>query len=652
MTTPPGEGLLAPSDIAEIAGVSRAAVSNWRKRMSDFPLPASGTANKPLFSTSDVESWLVAHPEKVRTADPRHRESRSWEAGLWGVANLLRGGVSVEMMAEIFVQAAVDEVEGLASDQWPNVEPEAITQLRAVIREIPRENLADAVDEVLERTSRAQGKSSGETGFIGSRTSALLASLAAELEGGTLYDPACGIGVALVRAVEMGARPDRLVGDDVSGRAARIAHGRGKLRGIDIEVNEVDVLRDDVNSELRADVIIAEPPLGLRIDSDVPMLDARLRFGFPPRSSGDSFWLQHVVAHLAVGGTGYVVTTRGVLSREGAEAEIRRNLLRAGWISAVVALPGKMLPHTSAPLALWVLKDGAGSGGAHVLLIDATSIHDPETLVSRWLTNQQSLDGVPHRRVPIDELASGGADLSPPKWVQMDPKHGAELRDEFHRSRSQLAKASHELRAVGKSISAPRIAGEVQVLTVGDLVEIGAGEVVPSRPAREIADPGLLGRHVDAAAVREGALSDVASLPKVVHGAPLTEPGDILVTVAHAVRAVVDEEGGHVPVGSVYRLRVRDRSNIDPHYLAEVLTGQWNLRLSVGASIPRVPIRHIEVPMLPLSDQHAVVSVLGEARRAGELARSAEEASFRLVNTILDSARYGVNLTDPQGSTR
>ena len=38
--------LVAPSDIAEMAGVSRAAVSNWRKRNDDFPDPVGGTPAK------------------------------------------------------------------------------------------------------------------------------------------------------------------------------------------------------------------------------------------------------------------------------------------------------------------------------------------------------------------------------------------------------------------------------------------------------------------------------------------------------------------------------------------------------------------------------------------------------------------------------
>lgn len=650
MTTPPREGLLSPSDIAELAGVSRAAVSNWRKRTSDFPDPVSGTANKPLFATSDIQAWLRAHPEKTSAVNLRNRESKPWETALWGAANLLRGRVSVDAMSEIIVEAAVREVEGDALVQWPGVEPTAIAELRSAIAGIPRNDLAGAIDGVLERTSRAQGKSSGDLGFVGSRTSTMLASLAADLDGGTLYDPACGIGVALIQAVEFGARPDRLIGDELNETAARIAVGRGKLHAVNLEVNAADVLRLDVDPELRADVVIAEPPFGLRLEADVSMFDTRLRFGFPPRSSGDYFWLQHVVAHLAPAGVGYVVTSRSTLFRRGAEAEIRRNLLLSGRVHAVVALPGRMLPHTTAPLALWVLGSEGASSTADVLLIDASNIDEPENLVAGWLSDNGILSAVPHRHVSVAELAEGEADLSPPKWIDTQSLDPAGLRDEFQTARLTLVSAAQQLSKVENRLTAPQVFGKVQIVTVGDLVEIGAGEVLAARSAREADDPELLGRHVDASAVRRQTLPDVSSLSPAGSEKLLTKPGDVLITAMHEVRAVVDETGGHVPIGSVYRLRIRDRSNIDPHYLAEMMTGQWNLRFASGTTIPRIPVRSIEIPMLPIEDQRHVYDAVREARQAERLAQDANESAKQVADTLLSAVRYEIKLNPPQGS--
>ncbi|MFD6278531.1 SAM-dependent methyltransferase, partial [Streptomyces sp. NPDC060209] len=44
--------------IARLAGVGRAAVSNWRRRHADFPRPVGGTDTSPSFSLPEVEQWL------------------------------------------------------------------------------------------------------------------------------------------------------------------------------------------------------------------------------------------------------------------------------------------------------------------------------------------------------------------------------------------------------------------------------------------------------------------------------------------------------------------------------------------------------------------------------------------------------------------
>ncbi|WP_171108319.1 MULTISPECIES: N-6 DNA methylase [Streptomyces] len=44
--------------IARLAGVGRAAVSNWRRRHADFPTPVGGTETSPSFALAEVEAWL------------------------------------------------------------------------------------------------------------------------------------------------------------------------------------------------------------------------------------------------------------------------------------------------------------------------------------------------------------------------------------------------------------------------------------------------------------------------------------------------------------------------------------------------------------------------------------------------------------------
>src|SRR4051794_35095505 len=44
--------------IARLAGVGRAAVSNWRRRHADFPKPVGGSETSPSFALAEVEAWL------------------------------------------------------------------------------------------------------------------------------------------------------------------------------------------------------------------------------------------------------------------------------------------------------------------------------------------------------------------------------------------------------------------------------------------------------------------------------------------------------------------------------------------------------------------------------------------------------------------
>ncbi|GLY21609.1 hypothetical protein [Micromonospora sp. NBRC 101691] len=75
----PSEATLTSSDIARLANVSRAAVSNWRRRYADFPASVGGTPTSPAFDARDVDQWLHHHSrmQHVDTARQawRHIES-------------------------------------------------------------------------------------------------------------------------------------------------------------------------------------------------------------------------------------------------------------------------------------------------------------------------------------------------------------------------------------------------------------------------------------------------------------------------------------------------------------------------------------------------------------------------------------------------
>lgn len=52
------------AEVAELAGVSKQVVSNWRKRYDDFPEPIVKLAMGPIFNMDQIEAWHQVYLEE------------------------------------------------------------------------------------------------------------------------------------------------------------------------------------------------------------------------------------------------------------------------------------------------------------------------------------------------------------------------------------------------------------------------------------------------------------------------------------------------------------------------------------------------------------------------------------------------------------
>jgi len=122
------------------------------------------------------------------------------------------------------------------------------------------------------------------------------------------------------------------------------------------------------------DVVVSSPPFNVKDwGQEAAATDpyGRYRRGVPPRASADYAFISHMVETLEPShGRMAVVVSHGVLFRSGAELQIRRQLLEENLVDAVIALPAKLLPNTSLPIALLVFRKDKRDG--QVLFIDAS----------------------------------------------------------------------------------------------------------------------------------------------------------------------------------------------------------------------------------------------------------------------------------------
>ncbi|MFB9204218.1 class I SAM-dependent DNA methyltransferase [Nonomuraea spiralis] len=567
-------------DIARLAGVGRAAVSNWRRRHDDFPQPIGGTANQPLFSLRQVESWLRRYGKSYQVS----LGDRVWQR-LKAAGDLRLG--------ELVAQAGT-----LLTSGESELEPE----LAGLVLELAeRHDPLTAYEFLCERYLEAHSRQLSVT----RDDVAELMLRIVRADGTTVLDPACGVGTLLLppagalpdppeRSEAVPAdpapgepgngtsrgRPARVLGQELSATSAAITAARLRLRGIQAEIVAGDSMRVDGFPEVKADAVVCDPPFNERAWGYEELTgDPRWEHGLPPRGEPELAWVQHCLTHVRPGGLVAVLMPPAAASRK-AGRRIRANLLRAGALRAVVALPGS---------DLWLLRrPKAGERPpSEVLILDATA--DLTLVEPAWLAY---LDDRSDQTVRIIDLLADEVDMTPARHQRRDDvgRAFAQARDRF------LAAAARppDLQVLDQPLVQPST-------TLGDLIKEGL-VITSQAPPKMAADGGDV-----AVLMADDVLSGSApsGLTVMQPGLIVIRPGDVVASYS-SVRVIAD--GGAVlgPHLTLYRVDVR---RLDPDFLAGFLRAAGG-RVTTGSS--RFDVRRTRVPRLSLKEQKAY----GEAFRA------------------------------------
>lgn len=472
------------AEIARLAGVTRAAVSNWRRRYDDFPAPVSGGARAPLFSLPEVRAWLA----KQRKGQDLSDEVRLWQA--------LRGAYGDDMLSGLASVARL-----LAHGAEPGLDP-ALSQLvaRCAAQEPATEVIKALTGRFLDSARR-----SGSDRVTSARVVRAVSHFAPSLpDAGTVFDPACGIG-SLLFAVGPAAGPRRC-GQEMDPSAAQFAQLRADLAdltgltGVSVAVG--DSLRSDSWPDLRADLVVCDPPVAAPDwGREELLLDSRWELGTPSRAEGELAWLQHCYAHTAPGGHALIVMPASVAYRK-AGRRIRAEMVRRGILAQVVALPPGMAASHKLPVHLWMLRRPSSPSDtvSAVRMVDLTA-DDPE----------ESLEPVPEQvtDVPLVELLDDVVDLTPGSHVKAPhrdyPAEYRAVREEIEGQLSAMARLLPALGA-GRSGDSPDSATvSLAELSRAGLVDLGEGG--PTSTSEQLDEDYLQGFLRSAANTRRSASS-------------------------------------------------------------------------------------------------------------------------------------------------
>lgn len=246
--------------------------------------------------------------------------------------------------------------------------------------------LGDAYEYLMKHFAVESGKSKGQF-YTPAEVSRIMAKVidAYKATGTmqTVYDPTCGSGSLLLKVADEAPKGISIFGQELDNATAGLAILNMWLHSKPTAV--IKKGQSTLSSPLFIDngalktfnYAVANPPFSYKAwrNGFNPEQDLYGRFdgfGIPPKKNGDYAFLLHILKSLKSTGTGAVILPHGVLFRGNAEAEIRKNIIKRGYIKGIIGLPANLFYGTGIPACIIVLDKSEAGNRKGIFMIDAS----------------------------------------------------------------------------------------------------------------------------------------------------------------------------------------------------------------------------------------------------------------------------------------
>ena len=247
--------------------------------------------------------------------------------------------------------------------------------------------LGDAYEYLMRHFATESGKSKGQF-YTPAEVSRIMAQIlgirgAKTSAATTVYDPTCGSGSLLLKVGDEAGTAVTLYGQEKDAATSGLARMNMILHNnptaliaqgntlADPKFNDGDRLKT-------FDYVVANPPFSDKRWSTGldPLNDPFERFksfGTPPAKQGDYAYLLHIVRSLRSTGKGACILPHGVLFRGNTEADIRRALVRKGYLKGLIGLPANLFYGTGIPACIVVIDKEDAQARKGIFMIDASA---------------------------------------------------------------------------------------------------------------------------------------------------------------------------------------------------------------------------------------------------------------------------------------
>src|SRR5437773_3850199 len=247
--------------------------------------------------------------------------------------------------------------------------------------------LGDAYEYLMRHFATESGKSKGQF-YTPAEVSRIMAQVigirnAKTSAATTVYDPTCGSGSLLLKVGDEAGTAVTLYGQDKDAATSGLARMNMILHNnptaLIVQGNTLADPKFREGGTLKTfDYVVANPPFSDKQWSTGldPLNDPHQRFqpfGTPPAKQGDYAYLLHIVRSLKSTGKGACILPHGVLFRGNAEGEIRKKLVRKGYINGIIGLPPNLFYGTGIPACIVVVDKEDAHTRKGIFMIDASA---------------------------------------------------------------------------------------------------------------------------------------------------------------------------------------------------------------------------------------------------------------------------------------
>ncbi|MFT9496787.1 type I restriction-modification system subunit M [Anaerosolibacter sp.] len=312
--------------------------------------------------------------------------------------------------------------------------------------------LGDAYEYLMRHFATESGKSKGQF-YTPAEVSRIIAKIIGISSTNssvktTVYDPTCGSGSLLLKVADEAEKMISLYGQEKDSTTAGLARMNMYLHNNPLhEIVQGNTLANPLFKDDQAlktfDYVVANPPFsdkrwGNGVDTESDPFGRFKEFGVPPAKNGDYAYLLHIIRSLRPGkGKGACILPHGVLFRGNAEAEIRKNIIRRGYIKGIIGLPANLFYGTGIPACIIVLDKENAANRKGIFMIDASKdfmkdgnknrlrsmdIHKIVDVFNKQLEIEKY-----SRMIPFSEIEKNEYNLNIPRYI--DSQEAEDIQD-------------------------------------------------------------------------------------------------------------------------------------------------------------------------------------------------------------------------------